>query len=329
VVHSLIKNENQQTASVDLSQELLDINEISVELVQRLDASYRKSEITNAIFDDTSGNVFPKEFKKYLSQKRNDDFLFFTSETTNNLKDQVQNIAPAKGGFLVFAEYSVDARNYISVFLIRDTIGMLFSKDNRKGSYIINPAEHLDLDKLAMACKMDLLKYETNGGKYLGFIKRKMETISKYFINWISVKERESNAIFTDSLYELISQIDLPLDENQKEIPRDEFMAKVFDYVKSAPSGTININDLSKFFYTHETHMVDFAEKNNFVIDTVFQPDGRVMRKFIRIDVDSDGIHIRFSRGELQKKIRFDPSNKNIVIIESKKFADDLRKATA
>jgi len=327
VVHSLIKNENQQMASVDLSQDLLDINDMSVDLVQRLDASYRKTEITNAVFDDNHGNVFPKEFKDYLKHNNGDAaFLNFSQETIKNLREKVENISPAKGGFLVFTEYRNDERNYVSVFLIRDTIGMLFKKDKGKSSFIINPAEHLDLDKLAMACKIDLLKYESDSGKYLSFIKRKMENISEYFINWIAVKERESNKIFTDSLYELVNLVDLPLDENNKEIPREVFRARIFDYVKSAPTRIININDLSKFFYSHESYLVDFAEKHNITLDTEFQPDGRVMKKFIRIDLESDGIHIRFSRGELQKKIRFDDQNKNIVIIESEKFAADLRK---
>jgi nucleoid-associated protein len=243
-----------------------------------------------------------------------------------NLREKVENISPAKGGFLVFAEYGNDVRDYVSVFLIRDTIGMLFKMDKVKSSFIINPAEHLDLDKLAMACKIDILKYKADSGKYLSFIKRKMENISEYFINWIAVKERESNKIFTESLYELINQVDLPLDENNKEIPREILKAKIFDYVKSAPTKIININDLSRHFYPHESYLIDFAESHNISFDTVFQPDGRVMKKFIRIDLESDGIQIRFSRGELQKKIRFDDQNKNIVIIESEKFAADLRK---
>ncbi len=326
VVHSLNKIEGQQSASVDLSQELLHIDDMSLGLIQRLDASYRKSEITNAIFNDTNGNVFPKEFRDYIEQNTNDAFLVFSREAIKNLRDQVVNISPAKGGFLVFAEYKNDVRDYISVFLIRDTIGMLFKKDQGKTSFIINPAEHLDLDKLAMACKIDITKYKQNNGKYLSFIKRKMENISEYFINWISVKERESNKIFTENLYELINQVDLPRDEKGEKIPRDIFRSKIFDYVKFSPSKIININDLSKIFYSNESYLVDFAEKNDITIDTVFQPDGRVMKKFIRIDLDSDGIHIRFSRDELQKKVRFDQGNINIVIIESERFANDLRK---
>ena len=100
---------------------------------------------------------------------------FFPQETLKNLRDQVVNISPAKGGFLVFTDYENDLRDYVSVFLIRDTIGMLFKMDKGKSSFTINPAEHLDLDKLAMACKIDITKYKQDSGKYLSFIKRKME----------------------------------------------------------------------------------------------------------------------------------------------------------
>jgi nucleoid-associated protein len=236
VVHSLVKTEGQQSASVDLSQELLDIDDMAISLIQRLDASYRKTEMTNAIFDDTNGHIFPKEFNDYLKLNTDDAFLFFSQETIKNLRDQVVNISPAKGGFLVFAEYKNDVRDYVSVFLIRDTIGMLFKKDKGKSSFTINPAEHLDLDKLAMACKIDITKYKQDSGKYLSFIKRKMENISEYFINWIAVKERESNKIFTESLYALINLVDLPLDKDGVEIHREIFRSKIFDYVMSSPS---------------------------------------------------------------------------------------------
>jgi nucleoid-associated protein len=192
VVHQLNKNEGQQRASVDLSHDLLDVDELSVNLVQKLDASYKRTEITYAFFDSANPNVFPVEFEKYTRSQTGDSFLAFSQKTALNLKDKVEGIAPAKGGFLVFSQYEVNERDYIGIYLIRDTVGILFRKDRGKSAFIINPTEHLDLDKLAMACKIDLGQYRENDGKYLSFMKRKMNDISESFVNWISVLDRES-----------------------------------------------------------------------------------------------------------------------------------------
>lgn len=326
VVHQLNKNEGQQRASVDISQDLLDVDELSVNLVQKLDASYKRTDITYAFFDSAGQNVFPVEFENYIGNGTGDSFLAFSQNTTINLKDKVESIAPAKGGFLVFSQYNTNDREYIGIYLIRDTIGMLFRKDRGRSAFIINPTEHLDLDKLAMACKIDLGQYRASDGKYLSFMKRKMNDISEYFINWISVSERESNKILTQNLFSLVNRASLPRDENGQELSREAFRTEVYRYVSTLPTKIVNVNDLSEHFYSDETYLANFAESNNISINTEFRPDNSEMKRFVQIDLESDGIHIQFSRRELNTKIRFDRQNRNIVIIDSERFANELRR---
>lgn len=326
VVHQLNKNEGQQRASVDLSEGLLDVDELSVNLVQKLDASYKKTEITYAFFDSTDQNVFPTEFENYIQNETGDSFLAFSQNTTRNLKDKVESIAPAKGGFLVFSRYSTNDREYIGIYLIRDTIGMLFRKDRGRSAFIINPTEHLDLDKLAMACKIDLGQYSANDGKYLSFMKRKMNDISEYFVNWISVSDRESNKILTKNLFSLINLASLPRDQNGQELSREAFRTEVYRYVSTLPTKIVNVNELSEHFYSDETYLADFAESNNISINTEFRPVSSEMKRFIQIDLEEDGIHVQFSRREINTKVRFDRQNRNIVIIDSERFANALRR---
>jgi hypothetical protein len=51
-----------------------------------------------------------------------------------------------------------------------------------------------------------------------------------------------------------------------------------------------------------------------------------MMKKFIRIDLEADGLHLRFRRDAYPLKIHFDANNKNVVIIDSAKFAGELRR---
>lgn len=301
------------------------MDELSVNLVQKLDASYKRTDITYAYFDQAGQNVFPNEFGNYIQNETGNSFLTFSQNTILNLKDKVESIAPAKGGFLVFSQYRINDRDYIGIYLIRDTIGMLFRKDRGRSAFIINPTEHLDLDKLAMACKIDLGHYRANDGKYLGFMKRKMNDISEYFVNWISVSDRESNKTLTQNLLSLINLASLPRDQDGQELSREAFRTEVYRYVSTLPAKMVNVNELSEHFYSDETYLANFAETNNISINTEFRPDSSEMKRFVQIDLEEDGIHVQFSRREINTKIRFDRQNRNIVIIDSHRFANALR----
>jgi nucleoid-associated protein YejK len=156
-------------------------------------------------------------------------------------------------------------------------------------------------------------------------MKRKLNDISLYFTNWISAADKESNKSFTQDFYTLMNLAALPVDQAGHEIPRDTFKKNVYDLIKSAPTQAINILAISQHFYTDDDYLVELGEQNSLTIDTEFQPDEKVLKKFISIEVVSDGISLRFPRGELNTKIRFDGANDDIVIIESRKFARDLR----
>jgi nucleoid-associated protein len=324
-VHYISKTEGEQKARVDLSNNLLDLDYRAESLINNLNESYRKSQITYAVFDKADENVFPRLFDRHISCASPDSFLDFSREAAKNLKNRIENISPAKGGFLVFSQYKNENKNYLSVYLIRDTIGILFKKDDPTASFKINPAEHLDLDKLAMACRINIDQYRSNEGKYLSFLKRKMNDISVYFTNWIAAKDQESNKTITQDFYQLINLVACPVDEKGTGTSRELFKKNIFDYVKTLPAKIVNLNDISQHFYNDSSYLIEFAENKNFNIDTEFQPDEKVMKQFVSIDLVSDGISIRFSRGLINNKVRFDEQNKNVVIIESEKFANDLR----
>jgi nucleoid-associated protein len=326
VVHYLIKNEKEQKAEIDLSRNLLKLDQMSLDLVEQLDASYRRKVITYAVFDEADGRVFPREFQKYIECVEPGAFLQFSRATAVDLARRIENISLAKGGFLVYARYRVNDRNYLAIYLIRDTTGMLFKKDETLAAYTINPIQHLDLDKLAMACRVDIGTYLAQNGRYLSFIKKNLSDISEYFINWVSATGRENNKIITKTFYDLINLAELPKDADGLEIPREEFRTRIHDYVMSVPAPVVNLRDLSKRFYADEEYLAKVAIKNNITPDTEFQADNIMMKKFIRIDLEADGLHLRFRRDAYPWKIHFDANNKNVVIIDSAKFAGELRK---
>ncbi len=325
IVHEIIKEVNNDGANCEYSRLQLPIDNKSENLINKLDEKYISASVTNGIFSNIPKEFFPNNFQNLMKNYNEKNFIDFTINAVNALRDQIKNIKPAKGGYFVFADYEKNGVDLFGIFLIRNTNGMLFHKDSDLNSFVINITTHIDLEKLAMACRINLTRYNNNDGKYLSFMKHKIPDISDYFINWIAAIQMESSALYTDELYKISARLPRPKDENGNEISLDEFRKNIYDYMSTRPEGYININDMSRHFYDDDQIIIDFIEENNITIDSEFKFDSRKAKKFIRIDVNADGIHLRFSRGEYNSIVRIDENNPNIIIIESEKFANRLR----
>ncbi|MDR3608953.1 MAG: nucleoid-associated protein [Ignavibacteriaceae bacterium] len=325
IVHEIKKNANEIGATNELSNSLLPIDENSTNLIETLDEKYGSTNIAYGIFKNEVCETFPKGFGELNVNHSVDNFINFSQEAIKKLTDQIRNISSAKGGYFVFGDYNKSGVNFFSIFLIRNTKGILFQKNGANNSFLINPTTHIDLDKLAMACRINKTRYTLVEGKYISFIKNKLPDISEYFINWIAATEIESSTVYTNELYKLTGHIDKPLLEDGTHMSLDHFRNNVYDFISSRPDGIVNLHNLGEHFYQNPQYVIDFVNQNEYTLDTEFKIDKRKMKKFIRVDIKADGIQLRFTRGEYNRLIRIDDNNPNVIIIESERFANKLR----
>lgn len=327
VIHELQKEARVNEAFTFLSESVLEITENVQLLLTRLDESYGKDVINYGVFDSSDGRVFPAQFTRYVrGQKTDSDFIDFSKTTLNNLRDQLRNVNLAKGGFFIFAEYISQGTTYTGIYIIRDTEGVLFKRLEETHSFEVNRIKYMNTDKLAMGCRVNHNKFSTSDGNYLSLIKNRQTDISEYFYNWISVFQPESSTEFTNTLYSIVNGIDLPINtESGQPYSIDDFRRLVVDYVKSRPSKDINLLEMGSHFYNDTQKIVNYANANNLTIDHEFRVDTRALRKFMSIAVNADGINLKFTRGELDRKVRLSTDNPNVVLIESTRFANALR----
>lgn len=325
IVHELNKEINVIGASCNHSNALLPIDYKSIHLINKLDEKYRVTNVSNGVFDNRPEAIFPTNFRNLIANYDDNTFISFTIDSTNLLKEQIKNINPAKGGYFVFADYNKNGNHLFGVFLIRNTEGILFEKNIARSSFLINQTTHIDLERLAMACRINVQRFSSNDGKYLSFMKHKIPDISDYFINWIAATEIESSTVYTEELYRITPLLPRPSNMDGSEMSLDDFRKNIYDYMLTQPEGNINMNNMSRHFYNDEGIIVNFIEENNITIDTEFKIDRRKAKKFVRIDINADGIQLRFTRGEYSTLVRIDETNRNRIIIESEKFADKLR----
>ncbi len=325
-IHELKKTPNIPGAQIRLSQSLMTINAQSTALVESLLNSYRGDRILYAVFDESPGNYFPEQFGVYrLSPRALADFLTFSVNATNNLLPFITSSNLSKGGYFVYAEYEEDEGEFTAIFLIRDTEGKVLK--HTKTAYSIDSVEYLDTNNLAMACRINEARIDGQEPNYLSFTMNKQKEVSDYFTKWICIQQTETNTEFTKKLYEIINQIEPPHDvATGLELPIEDFRARVYNFAADHPSKTINLHALGYYLYNDAAKIVVFAENRRIPIDTEFRYDPKILKRFIRLEVNADGISLKFSRGDMDRKVRFSLENPNMVIIESQRFTDALKR---
>ena len=325
IIHELKKERESDNVELILSEELIPNIEESIVLVTALSNTYKSDRILYAVFDESEGKYFPEKFKEYReSDRTNQDFINFTRLIIGNLEAIIQPIAFATGGYFIFAEYMENGHNFVSVFLIRDVEGKILRKTSN--SFAIQTVEYVDTKNLAMACRINENRINSEDINYLSFTQLRQKEISEYFKSWISIKQLESSVDYTKALYNIITQIVPPIDPvTTLQYPIETFRNLVYNYAASSPNDTINIRDFSQHFYGNQNTISDYATTNDISLDTEFRFNKRQLKKFIKLEVNRDGINLKFSRGILNEKIRVSEEDPNIVIIESATFANALR----
>ena len=325
IIHEIIKDSKTNESELIASDELVKLDNNSIGLIDALNKSYNKDGVLYATFDSSEGKYFPEKFDKYQkTEKSESHFIKFTKQVIGNLETTIKQVTLATGGYFVFAEYNSNGNNFLGVFLIRDTEGKTLSKSGK--TFTVDSIEYVDTSNLAMACRVNIDKYNSGQENYLSLTQLKQQLISEYFKNWISVKQVESSSEYTRHLYDIISQIERPINpdtENEYEI--EVFRNKVYDYISSSPNRIVNLKSLSKHFYDDSDAISDYAIKNDITIDTEFRYNARQLKRFIKLEVNRDGINFKISRGDIDDKVRFSDSESNLVIIDSLLFANALR----
>ncbi len=324
IIHELVKEQTKTEAEVYLSSRLLPVDQKSTSLLEILVGRYSssKTNIRHGKFSDNikDDEVFPKEFEEYISNVSDDSFIKMAEVTLYDLKRMVQNISAAKGGYFIFADYTMRSEDFYAVFLIRNTEGKLVKKDKTTDSYQIDSINHLDLEKLAMGCRINKGSYLKSEGRYLSFT-RKNQDFSEYFTKWISAKELVDEELYTKALIDICTAIPLPLDTDGKPMSREMLKRKVFNVIKDSSNSVLRLTMLDEILFGGEDTFYKFAQEKGITIDPEFKPSKKILKKLVNVSVFEDNIKLEFNFDDFSNKVKTDG---DLVIIQSQKLADSI-----
>lgn len=313
VVHEIKKAERETSADIVLSSKVLDHkNPLIVDIVEKLDESFGKKTVRRAKFSNDG-------FKAKINFL-NIDILSISKVLTTDLKNRIEGISAAKGGYLVFCEYA-NLKNYLAVYLIRDTKSPLFKlKDDN--TWEILESLHLQIEHFAMGAKINLdILSSASEDRYISFIKGNTD-VSVYFEKWIGIEETKSESKDAEALYEISNNIDLPIG-----LTREDLKKSIYDYARSQTSKILNLRALSKHLYDEEDKITVYCEQNSIDIDGEFKLTPSQLNKFIKVIVKVGEVELRAPRSSFApNKIHVSPDGQSVVI-PLKDFADAVRRS--
>ena len=302
VVHELIKEADANDATLFLTDATLPIDDRSELLIEKLNLTFeQKSDTLQGYLSSPEDALFPGYFQQWMDAQGGEEaFLSFSRETMQALQLSLQGITGAKGGYLVFTSYTFFENEFLGIFLIRDTEGVVFDKKNEAGRFEISPITYLNTEKLAMAGRINLTHFRQGNQRCLELIKyaKSQKSISEYFQNWIGLDRPESSRALTHTFLEVVNELPLPLKEDSNQpMQEEEFRAEVLNFAMSNPHKTISIEQFDKEFYGAEQTVQKLFEDQGVEMEDSFRFDQRAVKNYYHYRAGAEGISLSFNHG--------------------------------
>lgn len=330
IIHELFKPAGNSGAKLRKSNSLMDHTHEDVQkLIIELNTRYRRRDEKMGVFDKENPTIFHDSFSVFFDHPEDiDKFIHFSHASAENLKDRIEGIGSAKGGYLIYAQYD-EYRPYCSVFFVRDTTSMAFKRNNTVANFDIAKVQHIDFEKLAMACRINMQLFNAENSKYLSFIHHKNDTISKYFINWISSSDTVTSEQETNTLLRALRTIPMPLmGDTNFPYERDFVIQSAHKYITSSLTRSTNLRDLSKVIFGDEDYLPDYVYEHYENLPNEFKAHASALRKFVKVYAKTNAIELNFYPSALNDgTIRLDQNDEDQLIIHSKDLLTQIRAA--
>ncbi len=304
IIHELEKEADSAEAQLFLTASVVAPSERAAALVDKLNHAFiQKEDILNGYLSSPEDALFPGYFQHLLDEQfREEAFVAFSRDTMNALQLTLQGVVGAKGGYLVYADYSEFDTRMLGIFLVRDTDGLVFQKDEPGNAFSLNAITYLNTERLAMACRIRADKYAGGQGRCAELIKhaKSQKEISEYFIHWIGLDRPESSREMTAVFLQMASELPLPADaETGQPMEESRFREKVLQFAMSSPQKTINIGEFDQEFYGQEQPAQQYLQENDLPLDEEFRFDKKTLREFYNHKVSAEKIYLYFNRSHL------------------------------
>ena len=294
IVHELRKQPEMAEADLLLSPETLPITEQAVDLIGRLDEIFeRKTDLLQGFLLAPDEGLFPAYYQNWLEEgRKRPGFVDFSRNAMDVLRGNLQGVVGAKGGYLLFADYTIEEQRMLGIFMIRTTDGMVFEEREQDGQEHLHlrTIAYLDLQNLAMAARL-----LAGRGRTVQMIRhaRSQSSISQYFTDWVGIDRPETSSELTHSFLEMVEELPVPKDRETGFAMNDgDFEKALVKYAAKAPQQTIRVEDFDAHFYGNEKPLQDMLADRETPLEDGFRVDRKALRNQFYLRAGVGGVSL-------------------------------------
>jgi nucleoid-associated protein len=255
--------------------------------------------------------------ESYFNDKQS--FYNFSIQAANSLKNEIEKYDLDETGYLIVCHYEYMGGRFLLVAVI--PVSEHYSVD---GELNISADQHLDINKLQLAARIDLFDYQQNasGNRYISFIKgRAGRKVSDFFLDFLGCEEGLNSKEQTQTLvravedYVAVNQ----LDAGEKQQTRKELLS----YCKEQKSSSqdVSIQEIGKVIGHTTTDssgksqdFYQFCQQQSYPIEESFPHDQTVVNKITKYSGYGNGISLSFERSHFGQDVVYNPHNDSIII---------------
>lgn len=328
IIHR-IKKEQSNAPTLDLSDNLLveyDNENVNFLLEKLNDAFKKDSKVLKTEFIESPKLLFQQRSIKYIREKSDDNFYDFSELSLYRLVDLLGRATLATGGYFVFVNYHLNAQEYLGVYMVRDHKEVIFSKDETSNSFLVDTTKTINTDKLAMAARINIGKYNLEEKRYLEITNRQAHQ-SAYFVDWVEAVLAERSAENTENLVKLLNKLtdeEMPFKpDSEEKYSRDELKSNIHDNINST-GRMVRINDISEAYWGEDDYLVNKMEKYNLDIDHEFVATPNKLKQLKRYEIKSGKMKLTFTQKDIDQKNISAGEEQAQLIIESEELRTEF-----
>jgi len=296
VMHKIDKTGTVGTTN--LRNTLLDVASLDIEnFAKAISFSYHKrSSKEFAKFKESPVPTYEILIKTYIDGTETDEkFLDFSKDAANHLKDEMNKKPTSTGGYLIFADYTINDR-FIMAVLLNNKAGYTVDEDN----LAINMIKELNTDQIAMAgfINMSIYQNDSDERRYLSFMKG-VKNISEYFVAFVGADDnketsRDMTRTFIGALKDYFKEKNYEVDEKTR------LEQQVYNYCEDKRSNKepVTIQAISALLNPEETdEFFQFTQGEAYQLSTTIESiDKSQIDRLKLYKYSGDGISISFKR---------------------------------
>jgi nucleoid-associated protein len=293
----MVKEQYSRDVSLKLRPALLDPSAKVVSLLDQV----RK------LYNSRSGRGYGQfEPDRFLTRELHDlsddpqDFVEFTSRCMGDLASRVEEVNLATGGYVIFVRYEQSGDDFFMIVMLKSTPGLTFDD-----ALEILDVEHLDLNRLHFAARVNLTEWDNDGDRYISFVKGRATDISSYFKAFIGVAELSEGAENTRQLINAVKDYCEEIGLGAEEA--EDLKRRVHGYCehKAKAGDPLLLEDLSSFMDGDQpTHFLEFANERE--ISDEIDLDRKSLRTLVKYYGRDSDVSVSFAAKAYRNRVRYD-----------------------